>query len=192
MERRPHSRIAPKLQTGIAIIAIGAIITLTALPAPAITDQAQAQTNDNTVTMTLFVNYTTTSCQGQGVVDILSVATRFTRTAGSGRKVPVSHVLAMAAGHKCNNVYVQRDQEGTWHPVFGCTRCLNNNTTEALGISVNYPGIRLQPGCQICPLGASGDGHAKTAGGAALLPNPVCKIIVLGNSGSPFGCPDNE
>jgi hypothetical protein len=54
---------------------------------------------------------------------------------------------------------------------------------------VNFPPVRDLISCIWCSVGGSGDGHAKTSGGAPLSPNPVCARQLLNSLAPP--CPDN-
>jgi len=147
-------------------------------------------TNDGTVTMRVRVVYSRSSCTGATTTyKITGVYTRFTRQAGSGRRVSVSHTRAQQDGHTCKGVYLEQHKEGTWNPVFGCGRCDNNNSTLQGGISTSFKYIRVETGCQICATGGSGDGHANTASGAALNPDPLCLVLDLTQTGT-LVCPD--
>jgi hypothetical protein len=170
---------------------VTAALVIAAIPSgvSALTASKQARTNDQTVTLTLRVNYNLGQCSdGQTTIDIIGVTTQFTRTAGSGRKVPTSHLAATGWSRTCSGDSVTPSAKGSWNPVFGCSRC-SQNSTEALGMSVSFPPVRDLFSCLWCSVGGSGDGHAKTSSGAALSPNPVCARQVLNSLAPP--CPDN-
>jgi hypothetical protein len=170
------------------IMLSAALVFALASPVDALQATNQAATNDGTVTMKVFLNYTTGHCSdGQQWNDVSSVSTKFTRTQ-SNRKVSISHLLLDGAGNTCSNVYGLRRRQGSWNPVFGCGGRCGANTTEALGISANWPGIRSQPGCDICQVGGAGDGHVKNLAGTAIAPNPICAVII--RSGGAVPCPD--
>jgi hypothetical protein len=149
-------------------------------------------TNDGTVTMRVRVVYSRSSCTGGTTTyKITGVYTKFTRQAGSGRRVPTSHTRAQQDGHTCKGVYLEQHKEGTWNPVFGCgSRCGANETAQG-GVSTSFKYIRVESGCMICAAGGSGDGHAKTASGAALNPDPLCLVLDLTHTGQLF-CPDSN
>jgi hypothetical protein len=173
----------------LALVAAALVVAAIPSEVSALTASKQAKTNDQTVTLTLRVNYNLGQCtDGQTTFDIIGVTTQFTRTAGSGRKVPTSHLAATGWSRNCAGVSQTLSVKGSWNPVFGCSRC-SQNSTEALGMSVSFPPLRDLFSCIWCSVGGSGDGHAKTSGGAALSPNPVCARQVLNSVAPP--CPDN-
>ena len=162
----------------------------------ALTASNDARTNDGTVRIVTRVNYNFGHCSdGQDTYDITGVTTQFTRSQGSGRKVPTSHLLAVGYQVDCGQVIRIRSATGSRSPVFGCGGRCAGTTTEALGISVSFPPLRDQVTCTavlpICAIGGSGDGHAKTSSGTALAPNPICARVNPTVAQSTPPCPDN-
>ena len=150
-----------------------------------------ASTNDGTVTMIVALDYTQGQCtNGNTSYRVNSVTTKFNRAAGSGRRVSVSHLLALGFGHKCNGDIASQQKQGKWAPKFGCGGRCPGTTTAQLGISVKFAAIQAD-GLDPSAVGGSGDGHATTSGGAALSPNPICQDVWKAGSSGQIPCPDN-
>jgi hypothetical protein len=180
--------------SAFALATVGLLVVSTQVSA--LTASNDARTNDGTVRIITRVTYNFGHCSdGQDTYDITGVTTQFTRTSGSGRKVPTSHLLAVGYSADCGGAPRTRSATGSWSPVFGCGGRCAGTTTEAIGISVNFPPLRDQVTCPailpICAIGGSGDGHAKTSSGTALAPNPICAKVNPTAAQSTPPCPDN-